>query len=107
MILLPTRFGCSWSQAGICCPVLSTTFLQLQHNQLSTLPVSFGDIFSLEFLDISHNDFAVMPDCITDLPRLRVLYAHGNGCTTLPDDFGRLRCLEHLNVRYVSSFCLD
>ena len=75
---------------------------QLQHNQLSTLPLSFGDLFSLEELDISQNDFSALPDCICELPRLKVLYMQSNATTAFPDRFGQLTLLRTLHVRTVS-----
>ena len=72
--------------------------LQLQHNRLTGLPYSFGDIVTLEYLDLSQNDFDVVPESLTTPPRLKVLNLQGNGCTKLPVSLGRLTRLERLNV---------
>eukprot|EP00984_Skeletonema_dohrnii_P015000 scaffold6421_cov99-Skeletonema_dohrnii-CCMP3373.AAC.3 len=69
-------------------PSLWTSFsalkkLDLNNNQLNTLPQSIEHLPSLEILFLSENEFGVIPKVIKQLKKLRVLSLRGNLITNL------------------------
>mmetsp|Transcript_28330 Transcript_28330/g.42323 ORF Transcript_28330/g.42323 Transcript_28330/m.42323 type:complete len:553 (-) Transcript_28330:37-1695(-) len=57
--------------------------LDLNNNQLNTLPQSIEHLPSLEILFLSENEFGVIPKVIKQLKKLRVLSLRGNLITNL------------------------
>jgi len=64
--------------------------LDLEYNQLTTLPESFGNLSSLEYLYLSSNQLTTLPESIGNLSSLTYLYLYDNQLTTLPESFCNL-----------------
>ncbi|XP_005091682.1 leucine-rich repeat-containing protein 58 [Aplysia californica] len=74
--------------------------LQLDNNDITSLPSSIGVFKKLIVLDISANNMTFISDEICQLSKLRTLIAKSNKltATSFPKDFGQLKSLEVVNV---------
>jgi Leucine-rich repeat (LRR) protein len=74
--------------------------LQLDNNDITSLPSSIGLFKKLIVLDISSNNMTFISDEICQLSKLRTLIMKNNKlrCDSFPKDFGSLRTLEVVNV---------
>ena len=72
------------------------THLNLNGNQLTLLPDSFGNLRALTDLQLFNNKLTSLPDSFGNLRCLRVLYLSVNKLTSLPDSFGNLSLLSTL-----------
>jgi Leucine-rich repeat (LRR) protein len=70
----------------------------LTANQLTSLPVSIGDLQALEELRLDINQLVEVPPSIGSLSNLRLLSAASNLLTWLPESIGLLDRLEDLDV---------
>ncbi|CAG8579833.1 1499_t:CDS:2 [Paraglomus occultum] len=74
-------------------------FVDLHNNNLSSLPVEFGELKSLTTLNLSANKFTQLPSCIVKLSSLVDLQLASNGLSgTLDSSFGNLTKLEFLDI---------
>nr|NGX39878.1 hypothetical protein [Chlamydiota bacterium] len=73
--------------------------LDLKGNQLSALPVSFGQLSSLVELDLSANQLSALPDSIGKLSSLVGLDLSANQLSDLPVSFGQLSSLWYLDLK--------
>lgn len=78
-------------------------FLNLSHNQITSLPHSFSLLLHLRVLDLSYNRFRVVPEALTGLEKLHTLNLANNNITELPVNLAKLTSLEKLNI---SNNCL-
>ncbi|MPC34076.1 Plant intracellular Ras-group-related LRR protein 8 [Portunus trituberculatus] len=78
-------------------------FLNLSHNQITSLPHSFSLLLHLRVLDLSYNRFRVVPEALTGLEKLHTLNLANNNITELPVALAKLTSLEKLNI---SNNCL-
>ncbi|XP_060601694.1 leucine-rich repeat-containing protein 40-like [Ruditapes philippinarum] len=76
-----------------CTKFTDLTELQLQDNNLSSLPEEVRDMEQLQVLDISNNKFESLP-VIYDSPKLNTVSAKGNKITGI--DLERLRKMSSL-----------
>ena len=74
------------------------TTLDLQRNELTTLPDSVTQLSRLTTLDLSWNKLTTLPDAVTRLSQLTTLDLRGNGLTTLPDSVTQLAQLTKLDL---------
>lgn len=65
-------------------------FLNLSHNQITTLPHSFSLLLHLRVLDLSYNRFKVVPEAVTGLEKLHTLNLANNNITELPATIAKL-----------------
>ncbi|CAG5130836.1 unnamed protein product [Candidula unifasciata] len=74
--------------------------LQLDNNDIISLPSTIGLFKKLIVLDISANNMTFISDEICQLTKLRTLIAKNNKlrCDSFPKDFGTLSSLEVVNV---------
>ena len=74
--------------------------LQLDNNDITSLPSCIGLFKKLIVLDISSNDMTFICDEICHMSKLRTFIAKNNKLTTssFPKDFGLLQSLEVVNV---------
>ncbi|CAL1543463.1 unnamed protein product [Lymnaea stagnalis] len=74
--------------------------LQLDNNEITSLPSTIGLFKKLIVLDISSNNMSFICDEICQLTKLRTLIAKNNKLTTdsFPKNFGSLKLLEVINV---------
>ncbi|KAL8600277.1 hypothetical protein ACOMHN_060896 [Nucella lapillus] len=74
--------------------------LQLNNNEISTLPSSISQFSRLVSLDISNNNAKTLCDELCQLRHLRTFVAKNNqlNTSTLPKDFGLLQNLEVVNL---------
>ena len=72
--------------------------LFLQKNELTSLPNSFGNLKSLQTLALGENKLNSLPDSIGNLISLKEFNAPNNRLTTLPGSFGKMKALEELNL---------
>src|SRR5690606_16557512 len=59
--------------------------IKLYNNNLNTLPESIGNLKALKKLDISNNNLSILPDSIAKLKALGSLSLYDNQLTDLPD----------------------
>jgi Leucine-rich repeat (LRR) protein len=52
--------------------------LDVQHNNLTEVPLTLNLLDNLEVLDISHNNISFLPVSLGTLPSLKELHAHSN-----------------------------
>lgn len=62
------------------------------------IPNSIGKLRRLNYLDLSHNEIERLPISFTQLTLLRVLIVKSNALWELPDDIGKLKNLEELDA---------
>ncbi|KAI8993331.1 hypothetical protein BDB01DRAFT_832159 [Pilobolus umbonatus] len=80
--------------------------LQLQNNNLTTIPEEIWRLTSLEQLDLGSNQLRQLSPSVGCLINLRTLLIHNNNITTLPSQLGRLKKLELLDVTNNQLSCL-
>ncbi|WP_220017765.1 leucine-rich repeat domain-containing protein [Candidatus Rhabdochlamydia oedothoracis] len=71
-------------------------YLSLEHNQLTALPESFGNLQALTQLHLSSNQLTALPESFGNLQALTNLYLKKNQLATLPESFGNLQALTDL-----------
>ena len=59
------------------------TYLNLNYNQLTSLPESIGNLSNLEYLDLFYNQITSLPESIGDLSSLLYLMLSSNKLTSL------------------------
>lgn len=74
--------------------------LNLNRNQLTSLPRQISRFCNLRVLDLSSNNLSWIDDSLSELRFLRCLVIKNNFLTedSLPKDFGALKCLQELNL---------
>ncbi|KAI7852462.1 hypothetical protein BDC45DRAFT_537354 [Circinella umbellata] len=72
--------------------------LNLQNNQLTTLPAELWQLTGLQELNISRNQIKSIPPEIANLVSLREFYAYNNQIQELPSQLGRLTDLRVLDL---------
>jgi len=77
---------------------LEQTELDLEFNNLTSLPESIGLLTNLERLDLSANELTELPKSIGKLTNLKELNLTGNKLDELPESFGQLTKLEKLRL---------
>ena len=75
-------------------------WLYLNYNKLTSIPDSIENLTNLKELDLRYNQLTTLPDSIGNLTNLKRLYLPGNQLTTLPDSIGNLTNLKELDLRY-------
>ena len=78
----------------------SLTSLYLDSNKLQTLPESIEGLTNLVTLNLVNNQLETLPESIRELTRLTSLDLHSNQFRTLPDSIGDFANLETLNLDY-------
>jgi Leucine-rich repeat (LRR) protein len=84
-------FNCSLSFANL-------TELWLDHNQLTSLPDSIGNLKALKDLSLHENALTVLPHTIGLLEQLEQLRVDRNRLTCLPDELGQCKALCVLHI---------
>jgi internalin A len=72
--------------------------LNIELNQLSTLPSSISALTNLNVLKLGYNQLSTLPESISALPNLRVLDLSHNRLTTLPLSISTLTNLNELHL---------
>jgi Leucine-rich repeat (LRR) protein len=74
--------------------------LDLSGNQLTSLPISLGNLNNLRILNVSSNPFnTTIPMELGNLKRIRYLILSNNGWqNSIPDSLGRLATLQELHL---------
>ena len=74
--------------------------LQLDNNNITSLPSCIALFKKLIVIDISSNNMTFICDEICQLSKLRTFIAKNNNltCSSLPKDFGQLKSLEVVNM---------
>lgn len=70
----------------------------LEHNQLTAVPAEIGQLAALRILRLSNNRLAAVPDQLGQLAALERLYLEHNQLTTVPAQMGQLAALKHLTI---------
>ncbi len=78
--------------------LLALESLELQGNQLASLPSSFGYLLALESLGLDNNKLISLPDSFGNLGALKILHLHNNQLITLPYSFGNLGKVTDLRL---------
>jgi len=73
--------------------------LNLESNQLTSLPDAIGNLANLEWLHLDGNQLTSLPDAIGNLANLKLLYLQNNQLTSLPDAIGNLTNLKWLHLQ--------
>ena len=76
----------------------SIQILDLDYNNLTTLPPEIARFRLLQFLDLSDNNLTMLPPEIGNLPYLYSLHLQNNLLTTLPSQIGNLKKLQKLSL---------
>ncbi|CAL1534564.1 unnamed protein product [Lymnaea stagnalis] len=74
------------------------SFLDLSHNQLRSLPESFGLLFHLKEIQFQHNQLISLPDSFVHLVKLEKADLSYNEIRQLPEKIGTMERLVRLNV---------
>ncbi|BFZ10727.1 hypothetical protein BsWGS_13766 [Bradybaena similaris] len=74
--------------------------LDLSHNQLLSLPSSFGLLFHLREVCLQHNRLLELPQSFVRLVKLEKVDVSHNYIQQLPEDIGAMECLKRLNVMH-------
>ena len=74
--------------------------LDVNRNQLTTLPSEFGKLTNLQKLDIRRNPLTSLPPEFGDLANLQEIRGDRHQLTTLPAEIGKLDKLEVLELHY-------
>ena len=77
----------------------SLTYLNLWKNQLSALPSTIGNLTSLTRLNLDNNQLSALPTTIGNLTSLNELYLRDNQLSALPSTIGNLTSLTKLYLR--------
>ena len=72
--------------------------LLLNNNQLSTLPQSIGQLSNLQTLGLSYNQLSTLPQSIGQLSKCKQLDLRSNQLNTLPESIGQLSKCEYLDL---------
>jgi len=72
--------------------------LDLDYNQLTTLPESIAKLQNLELLNLDHNQLIILPESIAKLQNLQTLFLSSNQLTTLPEGITKLQNLQMLTL---------
>lgn len=70
--------------------------LYLEYNKLSSIPDNIGMLYSLERLSLYNNELTYIPDAIGDLYNLKDLYLSYNELSSIPESLYSLSELEYL-----------
>lgn len=73
-------------------------FLDLSHNQIETLPDSFGLLFHLKTLLLKHNKLHSLPQSFVHHVKLEKIDLSHNVLKELPEGIGKMESLSKLNV---------
>ena len=76
--------------------------VQLEHNELSTLPKTIGTLEFMWKLDVSHNRLEALPRTIGKCTRLRILNVDHNYLEDVPKELGQCFFLEEINAEHNS-----
>jgi Leucine Rich Repeat (LRR) protein len=76
------------------------TSLNLSYNRLTSLPEWIGNFTFLSTLTLDGNKFKSLPDSIGNLTALTVLYLDTNQLESLPDSIGNLTALRAFYLRF-------
>ena len=72
--------------------------LNLSHNNIKSLPDSFGVLASLEVLQLQCNKIQLLPTSFGDLRRLKIFSFNSNRCSSLPPTLQHNLSLQKLYV---------
>lgn len=72
--------------------------LNIDNNELTTLPPTVGQLSSLIELNASNNNIITLPSEITQLQHLKTLYLRNNQLSQLPANIDKLASLEVLDL---------
>ncbi len=81
------------------CQQTQLNVLLLNGNELTTLPESISKLTNLQTLDLNWNELTTLPESISKLTNLQRLNLSGNKLTTLPENISQLTKLQELNLR--------
>ena len=73
-------------------------YLNLNHNQLTYLPESFGFLFHLQTVTLAHNSISHLPKSFLHLVKLEKVDLSHNALRELPEDIGTMESLQKLNI---------
>ena len=73
-------------------------YIDLSHNQLTSLPDNFGLLFHLKTLLLQYNRLSALPESFVHLIKLEKLDLSHNRLKSLPQDFTKMESLAKLNV---------
>ena len=96
-LALYNKFLSDFSLVG---ELTALTMLNLNGNQLASVPDSLGNLTGLTSLDLGGNQLTSVPDSLANLTGLTSLGLHGNQLTSVPDSLGNLTGLTRLDLDY-------
>ena len=80
--------------------------LSLNHNQLTTLPESIGNLSNLVGLAAENNQLTSLPESLWKLSNLTELHCNNNLIKNLPESIGKLENLQRLQISSNKLFSL-
>ena len=72
--------------------------VNMSHNQLTTLPESFGLLIHLHTVILNNNGIVSLPKSFLRLTKLHKLDVSHNALRSLPEDLGKMESLSKLNI---------
>ena len=76
------------------------SYINLGHNQITTLPESFGLLFHMKTVIINNNKLRELPQSFIHLVKLEKLDISHNSIRELPEGIGHMERLARLNVSH-------
>lgn len=80
-------------------------FLNLSHNQITSLPHSFSLLLHLRVLDLSYNRLKVVPDALAGLEKIETLNLANNNLAELPMTLAQLISVGQFIVLILNQLC--
>ena len=74
-------------------------YINMSHNQLTSLPESFGLLIHLHTIIVNNNRLTSLPNSFMRLMKLKKLDVSHNALRSLPDDLGKMESLSKLNIQ--------
>lgn len=74
-------------------------YINMSHNQLRSLPESFGLLIHLHTIILNNNRLVSLPKSFLRLMKLQKLDVSHNTLRSLPDDLGKMESLSKLNIQ--------
>ncbi|MBL0020023.1 MAG: hypothetical protein IPP17_27235 [Bacteroidetes bacterium] len=79
--------------------------MEIQGNQISSLPASFSGLANLKLLNIARNNFTELPAWLCLTPRMEVIDASDNKITSIPECLTTITTLKEIRLNKKRANC--
>src|SRR5258708_34003059 len=97
-VVLKDRIVALDSKIGFYAENNSVVALSARYCELTSLPVSLGQLTNLQQLDLTGNQITSLPESLGNLIRLKKIYLDGNQITSLPESLGNLIQIKEIQL---------